>query len=159
MNYWLIKSEPDAFSIDDLQEAGTEPWDGIRNYQARNFMRDAMQIGDLALFYHSNTKPPGVVGVAKVSSKPYPDFTAWDESSKYYDPKSTEDNPRWILVDFQYICHLETPVNLAQLKELAESDLEGMLILRRGNRLSITPVEQLHFEHICRLGGIDPKAL
>lgn len=154
MKYWLIKSEPDVFSIDHMKEAGTEPWDGIRNYQARNFMRDEMKEGDLALFYHSNTKPPGVAGVARVASKPYPDFTAWDKKSKYYDPKSPEDNPRWLLVDFEYVCHMEHYVSLEKLKAEAEGALEGMMILRRGNRLSITPVEKKHFNKICKMGGV-----
>ena len=149
-----MKSEPDVFSIDHMEEAGTEPWDGIRNYQARNFMRDDMKEGDLALFYHSNTKPPGVAGVMRVASKPYPDFTAWDKKAKYYDPKSPEDNPRWILVDMEYVCHMENYVSLADLKEEAEGALEGMITLRKGNRLSINPVDKKHFTKICKMGGI-----
>ncbi len=149
MNYWLIKSEPDAFSIDDMEKAGTEPWDGIRNYQARNFMRDGMEVGDLALFYHSNCKPPGVVGVVKVASRPYPDHTAWDASAKYYDPKSSEENPRWIMVDFEFVEKFSEIVPLDQLKVTPE--LEGMLTLRKGNRLSITPVEEAHFKQILDL--------
>jgi len=149
MNYWLIKSEPDAFSIDDMEKAGTEPWDGIRNYQARNFMRDEMEVGDLALFYHSNCKPPGVVGVVKVASRPYPDHTAWDASAKYYDPKSTEESPRWIMVDFEFVERFSEIVPLDRLKVTPE--LEGMLTLRKGNRLSITPVEEVHFKQILKL--------
>lgn len=149
MNYWLIKSEPDAFSIDDMEKAGTEPWDGIRNYQARNFMRDKMEIGDLAFFYHSNCKPPGVVGVVKVASRPYPDHTAWDSSAKYYDPKSSEENPRWMMVDFEFVEKFPTIIPLHTLKTVPE--LEDMLILRKGSRLSITPVEKSHFEEILKL--------
>jgi len=149
MNYWLLKSEPDAFSIDDMEKADTEPWDGIRNYQARNFMRDGMQIGDLALFYHSNCKPPGVVGVVRVVSRPYPDHTAWDPTAKYFDPKSKEENPRWMMVDFQFVEKFPSLIALETLKNTPE--LSEMLILRKGNRLSITPVEKPHFERILEL--------
>lgn len=149
MNYWLLKSEPDAFSIDDMEKAVTEPWDGIRNYQARNFMRDGMQIGDLALFYHSNCKPPGVVGVVRVVSRPYPDHTAWDPTAKYFDPKSKEENPRWMMVDFEFVEKFPSLIALETLKNTPE--LSEMLILRKGNRLSITPVEKPHFERILEL--------
>lgn len=151
MNYWLLKSEPDAFSIDDMKKAGTEPWDGIRNYQARNFMMKDMEIGDLAFFYHSNCKPPGIVGIMKVASKPYPDHTAWDESAKYYDPKSSEEKPRWHMVDFEYVTQFDN-ISLESLKQ--EEALEGMLTLRKGNRLSITPVEKEHFQHILSMAGV-----
>ena len=149
MNYGLLKSEPDAFSIDDMEKAVTEPWDGIRNYQARNFMRDGMQIGDLALFYHSNCKPPGVVGVVRVVSRPYPDHTAWDPTAKYFDPKSKEENPRWMMVDFEFVEKLPSLIALETLKNTPE--LSEMLILRKGNRLSITPVEKPHFKRILEL--------
>jgi len=149
MQYWLIKSEPDAFSIDDMEKAGTEPWDGIRNYQARNFMKDKMEIGDLALFYHSNCKPPGVVGVVKVVSRPYPDHTAWDPSAKYFDAKSTEDNPRWFMVDFEFVEKFDEILPLEVLKNTHE--LADMLTLRKGNRLSITPVEKEHYHKILEL--------
>lgn len=149
MNYWLIKSEPDAFSIDDMERAQTEPWDGIRNYQARNFMRDQMQIGDLVLFYHSNAKPPGVVGVVKVDSKPYPDYTAWDKNAKYFDPKSQEENPRWLMVDFTFIEKFKTMISLHALKD--DPQLEGMITLKKGSRLSITPVDASHFKRILTL--------
>ena len=155
MKYWLIKSEPDAFSIKDLKKAKREPWDGIRNYQARNFMRDEMKVGDLALFYHSNCKPPGVVGVAQVASECYPDPTQWDKKAKYYDPKSSKDNPRWLLVDFKFVTEFKEAVTLDQLKD--DPKLDELLILRRGNRLSITPVEGKHFRHICKLAGWSPK--
>ncbi|GHC51279.1 EVE domain-containing protein [Roseibacillus persicicus] len=154
MNYWLIKSEPDVFGIEEMKAAGTEPWDGIRNYQARNFMRDEMEIGDLALFYHSNTKPPGVAGVVKVASKCYPDPTQFDKKSKYYDEKSKEDNPRWLLVDFEFVCEMPKYVSLDELKSEAEGKLEGMLTLRKGNRLSVMPLEKKHFTVVCKMGGI-----
>ena len=149
MKYWLIKSEPDAFSIDDMEKAGTEPWDGIRNYQARNFMRDEMQIDDLVLFYHSNTKPPSVVGLVKVASRPYPDYTAWDEKAKYFDPKSSEENPRWMMVDFTFLEKFTKGVSLDEIKK--EDALEEMLIRRKGSRLSITPVEKKHFHHLLQM--------
>ena len=155
MKYWLIKSEPDAFSIQDLKKAKTEPWDGIRNYQARNFMRDEMSVGDLALFYHSNTKVPGVVGITEVASECYPDPTQFDKKAKYYDPKSKEENPRWLLVDFTFITEFDEVVSLTEMKE--DAKLEGMLTLRKGNRLSITPVEGKHFRRICKLAGWNPK--
>ncbi|MGE9267830.1 MAG: EVE domain-containing protein [Verrucomicrobiales bacterium] len=151
MNYWLLKSEPDAFSIDDMKKAGREPWDGIRNYQARNFMRDEMQEGDLALFYHSNTKPPGVTGLVRVVGEPYPDALQFDESSKYHDPKSKKDDPRWVLRDMEFVAKFDTYVPLAQLKD--DPALDELLILRKGSRLSITPVEARHFRHICQLAG------
>ncbi|MDP0490549.1 MAG: EVE domain-containing protein [Verrucomicrobiota bacterium JB023] len=157
MKYWLIKSEPDVFGIEDLKKAQVEPWDGIRNYQARNFMRDEMEIGDLALFYHSNTKPPGVCGVARVASRPYPDPTQFDEKSKYYDPKSKEEEPRWCLLDFEFVAEMPNYVSLDDLKAEAEGKLEGMLVLRRGNRLSITPVEKKHFNHVLKMGGLAAK--
>jgi predicted RNA-binding protein with PUA-like domain len=151
MRYWLIKSEPDVFSIEDLRRVRREPWDGVRNYQARNFMRDEMEIGDLALFYHSNTKPPGVAGIARVASSAYPDPTQWDPASKYFDEKSSEDQPRWLLVDFEFVAAFDEPVPLERLK--GDTRLDGMLILRRGNRLSITPVEPKHFRRVCQLAG------
>lgn len=152
MQYWLIKSEPDAYSIDDLARDGTEPWDGIRNYQARNFMRDTMKIGDKVLFYHSQVKPPAVVGLAEVASEPYPDPTAFDPDEKYYDPKSDPDNPRWILVDLRYVAHLPEPVTLPQIKE--DLKLEGIMVAKRGARLSIQPVDKKHYDHIVKLGGM-----
>ena len=155
MKHWLIKSEPDAFSLQDLQKVKQEPWDGVRNYQARNFMRDEMKQGDLALFYHSNCKVPGVVGVARVVSEPYPDPTQWDPKAKYYDPKSSEEKPRWVVVDFAFITEFAEQVSLAAMKD--DARLEGMLTLRKGNRLSITPVEGKHFRRICKLGGWNPK--
>jgi len=146
--YWLVKSEPDAYSIDDLMRDGRTAWDGIRNYQARNMMRDDMRIGDEILFYHSSCAEPAVVGVARVASEPYPDPTQFDRKSKYFDPKSRRDEPRWVLVDIEFVRKLERPLPLAELKE--RTDLGGMTLLRRGNRLSIMPAETEHWR--CILG-------
>lgn len=146
MNYWLMKSEPDVFSIDDLKRVRVEPWDGIRNYQARNFMRDEMRIGDQAFFYHSNCDEPGIVGIMKVASKPYPDHTQFEPDSRYHDPKSDPDNPRWILVDVRFVRKLKRTVTLAEMRR--EPELEGMRLLMRGNRLSVMPVDKPHWDHI-----------
>lgn len=153
MNYWLMKSEPDVFSLDDLRACRnqTEPWDGIRNYQARNFMRDEMAVGDRILFYHSNTKPPGVVGIAEVASQPYPDPTAFDPESNYYDPKSDPENPRWVLVDVKFVSAFKRLVPLDEIKTLPEC--AEMRLIQRGNRLSITPVTRSEFEAIRRAGS------
>jgi predicted RNA-binding protein with PUA-like domain len=152
MNYWLMKSEPDVFSFEDLKACikQTEPWDGIRNYQARNFMRDDMQIGDLILFYHSNTNPPGVAGIAEVASKPYPDPTAFDKKSKYYDPKSDPKNPRWILIDVRFKADIVRQVSLEEMKSMPE--LVNMRALQRGNRLSIMPTTRSEFQAIKKAG-------
>lgn len=149
MAYWLMKSEPDAYSIDDLKRDGTEPWDGIRNYQARNMMRDDMQIGDKVFFYHSSCKVPAVVGVAKVASAPYPDPTQFDRKAKYYDEKSTEENPRWILVDIAFERKLDRPITLKELKE--HPALADFRLNQRGNRLSIFPVDKNHWDIILGL--------
>jgi len=146
MQYWLIKSEPDAFSIDDLQAANVEPWDGIRNYQARNFMRDQMKVGDQVFFYHSSCAVPGIVGICEVASEPYPDPTAFDPEAKYYDPKSDPDKPKWILVDMKFVKKLEQVISLAELKTMPE--LAEMRLLKKGNRLSIMPVEKSEWEFI-----------
>lgn len=153
MNYWLIKSEPDVFSFDDLKSSPkqTEPWDGVRNYQARNFMRDGMKIGDLILFYHSNANPLGVAGIAEVASAPYPDPTAFDSKSKYYDPKSDPENPRWVLVDVKYHGDLKRLVSLEEMKLMPA--LGEMRILQRGNRLSVTPVSEKEFTAIRNAGS------
>lgn len=149
MQYWLMKSEPDVFSIDDLKRVKVEPWDGIRNYQARNFMRDDMKTGDQVFFYHSNCDEPGIVGIMKVASKPYPDPTQFDPASNYHDPKSNPDDPRWLLVDVRYVRKLKRTVSLKEMK--AEPALEGMRLLMRGNRLSVMPVEKDHWEHILSM--------
>lgn len=149
MKYWLMKSEPDVFSFEDLKARPqqTEPWDGVRNYQARNFMRDEMEVGDLVLFYHSNTTPPGVAGIAAVASAPRPDPTAFDPQSKYYDAKSRLEQPRWVLVDVKYHADLPRPVSLAEMKAMPQ--LAEMRALQKGNRLSICPVAESEFQAIC----------
>jgi predicted RNA-binding protein with PUA-like domain len=149
MAYWLMKSEPDVYSIDDLERDGREMWDSIRNYQARNMMRDDMRIGDKVFFYHSNCKEPGIVGISRVVSKPYADPTQFDPKSKYFDPKSDSDNPRWMLVDVEFVRKLKRSVTLAEIK--ANPELEDMLLTRRGNRLSIMPVTKEHWDIILRL--------
>ena len=150
MQYWLMKSEPDVYGIDTLEKEGKTHWDGIRNYQARNFMRDQMRIGDQVLFYHSNARPPGVAGLAQVCSKPYPDFTAWDQTSDYYAPKSTPDKPIWVMVDVQFVEKFPTLVSLETIKTIPEC--HDMLLIKKGQRLSIQPITQLHYDTICKLG-------
>jgi len=149
MRYWLMKSEPDEASIDDLANAPqrTLPWTGVRNYQARNFMRDTMQIGDGVLFYHSSCPEPGIAGLAQVSSTAYPDPTQFDPKSPYYDPKSTQETPRWMLVDvvFEKKCPL---IALAALRE--HEELADMRVLAKGNRLSITPVTKAEWDFITK---------
>ncbi len=149
MKYWLMKSEPDAFSIDDLKgrPTQTEPWDGVRNYQARNFMRDDMKVGDKIFFYHSNCKVPGIVGIAEVASKPYPDRWQFDPESDYFDPKSDPDDPRWILVDIKYKRHTKRLISLAEIKAHAEA-LDDFALTRRGNRLSIMPVTKVQWDYL-----------
>lgn len=147
-----MKSEPDVFSIDNLEArgAGGEPWDGVRNYQARNFMRDGMSVGDKVLFYHSNCEVPGVVGIMTIARAAEPDLTAQDSRSPYYDEKASAENPRWVRVQVQFAEKFRKVVSLAQMKE--DPALEGMVVLQKGSRLSITPVEKAHFEHITMLG-------
>ncbi len=151
MRHWLIKSEPDVFGIDDLAKVKREPWSGVRNYQARNFMWKEMQPGDLALFYHSNAKPPGVTGIARVVGKPYPDPTQFDLKSEYYDAKSKPETPRWWLTDFEFVGKFKEMLTLESLK--TDPVLREMLVCQRGTRLSITPVEALHFKRICKLAA------
>jgi len=153
MSYWLMKSEPDAFGIDDLaaRPGQTEPWDGVRNYQARNMMRDEMKVGDQAFFFHSNCDEPGIVGIMEVVREGYPDHTAFDPEHKYFDPKSDPEKPRWFLVDVRYVRHLRRNISLAELKGYADGPLEGMSLLRRGNRLSIMPVASEQWEFILTL--------
>ncbi len=148
--YWLVKSEPNTYSIDDLERDGRTSWEGVRNYQARNYMRDDMKVGDLVLFYHSNAEPPGVVGVAKVAREGYPDAFALDAKSKYYDPKATAENPIWVMVDIEFVERFAHTVSLDELK--AAPELEGMLVTRRGQRLSVQPVDPPHFTHVRKLG-------
>ncbi|MFV0439079.1 MAG: EVE domain-containing protein [Desulfopila sp.] len=151
MNYWLMKSEPSVFGIDDLvtMPDQSEHWDGVRNYQARNMMRDAMKLGDWVFFYHSNCKVPGIVGIMEVVKEGYPDFTAFDPTSKYWDKKSDPARPRWFMVDVKYIRHTRRVISLAELK--THDALEGMPLVRKGNRLSIMPVSNEEWAYILGL--------
>ena len=152
--YWLVKSEPTAFSIDDLAKSKnkTTYWDGVRNYQARNFMRDEMKLGDLVLYYHSNAEPNAVVGVCEIVKEGYPDFTAFDPDDKHFDPKSKKENPAWIMVDIKLITKFKTPVTLTEMK--SNSKLTEMRLVQRGNRLSVMPVNKKEFDEIIKMGGI-----
>ena len=148
--YWLMKSEPDVFSVDDLaaRPKKTEPWNGVRNYQARNFMRDEMKRGDLVFFYHSSCPQPGIAGIMKVSRTAYPDETQFDDSSEYFDPKATRENPRWLNVDVTLV----RKTRLVGIQELrSQPELASMLILKRGNRLSITPDTEAQWQCIMSL--------
>ena len=153
MQYWLMKSEPDVFGIDNLAACpdGTDHWDGVRNYQARNMMRDQMQEGDQVFFYHSNTKVPGIAGIAEVVRRGYPDYTAFDPNEKYYDPKSDPAKPRWYMVDVKFVRKLKRTISLQELKEEHAGSLENFPLLRRGNRLSIMPVTEQQWEYILGL--------
>ena len=150
MAYWLMKSEPDVFSIDDLKARPnkTEPWDGVRNYQARNFMKE-MKVGDQIFFYHSNSTEIGIVGVCTVKKTAYPDPSSWDKKSKYYDPKSSPDNPRWIMVDVKWSQTFPRVITLNELKE--NPALKDMALVRKGNRLSVMPVAEKEFEAILKM--------
>ncbi len=148
--FWLIKSEGECYSIDHLKKDKKGPWTGVRSYQARNYMRDDMKVGDLALFYHSNSKPSGVYGIAKVASKPHPDQTQFDSADEHFDPKSKKENPQWVCVDFTFVEKFKNPITLAELK--LDPQLEGMYVRRKGDRLSIQPVSQKHFEYVVELG-------
>jgi predicted RNA-binding protein with PUA-like domain len=153
MNHWLMKSEPDVFGVDDLAKSPrrTTHWSGVRNFQARNFMRDDMRIGDLAFFYHSNCDEPGIVGVMKVVKAGYPDHTAFDPSDHGFDPDSDSSRPRWYMVDVQLKRKLARPITLAQLREHDKRALKGLALLQRGNRLSVTPVSAAHWDFILDL--------
>lgn len=151
MPYWLMKTEPEMFGIDDLaaRKNQTEAWDGVRNYQARNMMRDEMKVGDQVFFYHSNCEPPGIVGIAKIVSKAYPDPTAFDPEAEHYDPKSDPAQPRWFMVDVQFVRKLARNISLHELK--THGALDGMRLLQRGNRLSIMPVSAAEWDFILSL--------
>ncbi|MBN1239845.1 MAG: EVE domain-containing protein [Gammaproteobacteria bacterium] len=150
MNYWLIKSEPETFSIEDLkaEPRRTTHWDGVRNYQARNFIRDEMKRGDLAFFYHSNCEQPGIVGIVKVVKEAYPDHTAFDPTDAHYDAKSDPSSPRWYMVDVKLDRILKRLIPLAELKTHADGALRDFALLRRGNRLSVMPVSEQHWRFI-----------
>lgn len=151
MNYWLLKSEPTSYNIDHLQQEKnkTTGWDGVRNYQARNFMRDAMKKGDLAFFYHSNCKEPGIAGIVEVVGEAHPDLTALDPEDHHYDPKSTRENPRWVMVDVKFKQKFKHVISLQALRE--NPRLKDLLILRKGNRLSITPVTKKDWEAVIAM--------
>jgi predicted RNA-binding protein with PUA-like domain len=148
--YWLMKSEPEVYSIDDLARDGSTSWEGIRNYKARNNMRD-MKVGDEVLFYHSNAKPPGVAGIARVSKEAYPDPFAFDEKSRYYDAKSDPDDPRWFMVDVAFVAKADEPVGLPAIKE--DAKLSEMELVRYG-RLSVQSVKKAEFERVKTMAGL-----
>ena len=147
--YWLLKSEPEEFSIDALAKVKSEPWSGVRNYQARNFIRDGMQIGDGVLFYHSNCAEPGVVGIAEVASQAHPDPTQFDKRSDYFDPATSREEPRWLLVDVRFKRKLKRTITLNELK--GREELEEFALIRRGNRLSVMPVTRAQWDFILGL--------
>lgn len=153
MRYWLFKSEPNTFSIDDLSKRPqqTEPWDGVRNYQVRNLLRDVIAVGDMGFFYHSSCAVPGIVGTISVASTAYPDAKQWQPNSPYYDPKATREQPRWYCVDVQLRQKFATIVSLQQIKQ--QPALRSMIILRKGNRLSITPVSKAEWQAVLKLAG------
>jgi predicted RNA-binding protein with PUA-like domain len=153
MNYWLMKTEPHEFSIDDLARKKVEPWGGVRNYQARNFMRDGMKVGDGVLFYHSSCEVPGVVGVAEIASEAHVDPSQFDRKSDYYDPKSSREEPRWLLVDVKFKRKLARTITLAELKD--DDALADFPLLKRGNRLSVLPVSRAQWTHIL---GLEKKS-
>jgi len=148
--YWLMKSEPEDFGIDDLERVGVEPWTGVRNYQARNFMRDGMKVGDGVLFYHSNTEVPGVAGIAEVASAAYPDPTQFQKKSKYYDGKSSQEEPRWVLVDVKFKRRLKRVIPLDEIRAHAD-DLGEFALTARGSRLSVMPVTAAQWKLILSL--------
>lgn len=159
MNYWLVKSEPSTFGIDDLARARnrTTGWDGVRNFQARNFMRE-MRNGDLAFFYHSSCEVPGIAGIVSIVKEAYPDRTAFDPKDDHYDPDSKTDAPRWFAVDVQLVRKLDRPITLEELRSHAAGKLRNMIVLKRGNRLSITPVTKGEWEFIATLAAPRSKA-
>jgi predicted RNA-binding protein with PUA-like domain len=153
MAYWLMKSEPDVFGIDDLAKRPrkTTHWDGVRNFQARNFMRDEMRRGDLAFFYHSSCDEPGVAGIVEIVKEGYPDHTAFDKDDDHFDPDSDPVNPRWYMVDVRMKRKFRRTITLATLREHEQHALKGLALLKRGNRLSITPVSAAHWKFIVDL--------
>lgn len=149
MQYWLLKTEPSSYSIDDLKRDGRTFWNGVRNYQARNLMRDDIKVGDLVLFYHSNADPSGIVGVAKVVKEGYPDFTAWDSQSKYFDPNSSPEKPIWFMIDIAFVEKFQQILSLEFLKK--HTKLDGLMLLKKGSRLSVQPVSSKHFKYILNI--------
>jgi predicted RNA-binding protein with PUA-like domain len=156
VRYWLMKTEPDVFSIDDLARDGVTPWEGVRSYQARNLLRDQVHVGDAVLFYHSSTEPPGVAGLAEVVRESYPDRTQFDPASPYFDPKSTQDNPRWFVVDVRFVERFPAVVPLAVLH--TTPGLEDMVVLKRGMRLSVQPVTEDEWRIVVALGRATREA-
>ncbi len=152
MKYWLMKTEPEVLSIDSLKTLKKTPWDGVRNYQARNYMRDDMKLHDQILIYHSSCEEPGIYGIARVVRESYPDLTAFDPSSPYFDEKSKSDSPRWFLVDVEYVAHSQTPLYLSTMRNVPE--LAAMPLLQKGSRLSINPVSEKEFHWIMNFMGI-----
>ena len=150
MNYWLLKSEPDVYSLDSLKELGTDTWDGVRNYQARNNLQ-AMKKGDIGFFYHSRITPPEIVGLCKITKTAYPDPTAFDPTEKYYDPKSDPQKPRWFCPEVTYLCHLPKPVTIKDVK--ATEELQDMALIK-SSRLSVQPVTKAEFKKICKMAGL-----
>lgn len=153
--FWLVKSEPTCYSIDDLKRDKRTAWTGVRNYQARNFMRDGMKIGDLVLFHNSGSEPPGIAGVARVCSKPHADATAMDPKDQHFDPKSNEDDPIWMCVDLEFVRKFEDVISMAELK--ANKSIASMLVLQRGQRLSVMPVDEAHFRIVEQMAEKRPK--
>jgi len=156
-NYWLLKSEPTTYSLRDLKKEGETQWTGVRNYQARNFMRDDMKPGDPILFYHSNTQPPAIVGVGEVHSKSYPDPTQYNSKSEYYDPKATKREPRWFCVTISFLYEFKNPISLKTLKSSAS--FSDMLLTKKGSRLSVQPVSARHFNAILKQSREGEKKL
>jgi predicted RNA-binding protein with PUA-like domain len=153
-SYWLMKSEPDVYSIDDFAKDRTTHWDGVRNFKARNYMR-SMAPGDGVFFYHSNADPKAIVGIARVSKEAYPDSTQFDRKSDYYEPKATKDKPYWYMVEVEFVRKLAEPQSLEKLRGV--KDLEGMALLKKGQRLSVQPVTEEEWKTICALAGVPPK--
>lgn len=149
-NYWIMKCEPSAYSIDDLKNDGFTTWEGVRNYQVRNLMRDEMKDGDLALFYHSNASPSGAAGVCRICKEAHPDPSAWNQHSRYYDPKASPENPRWVMVEVEFVEKFPSIVSIRQMRSVPE--LSAMPLLRKGSRLSIVSLTKDEFEIICSLG-------
>jgi len=152
MKYWLMKSEPEVFSIDDLINAKNQTtfWDGVRNYQARNYIRDEMKVGDKVIFYHSNSEPPSAVGVCEIVKEAYPDFTAFDPENPHYDPKSKKDSPTWFMVDIKFVKKFSHFVSINEMRE--NKKLQNMKLLQRGNRLSVMPLSKDEFNEIIKMG-------
>jgi predicted RNA-binding protein with PUA-like domain len=150
-SYWLMKSEPDVFSIDDLARTKTTHWDGVRNFRARNYIR-TMRIGDGVFFYHSNADPKAIVGLARVSKEAYPDSTQYDKKGEYYEPRATKEKPYWFMVEIEFVRKLDQPLSLEMLRGIP--DLDGMALLKKGQRLSVQPVTEGEWRTICKLGKV-----